>query len=204
MSETTAAMIDLAFALDGGVLPREHRCALAAAVEQVLPWLAGLPDAGVHPLNVSAGGGPDALLSGRTRLTLRVPRGRAAAAAALVGAELHLGGGCCVRVGAMQERELRPHGTLYAHLVAADEADEIAFLRSAKAELDTLGVPCRTICGRHQVTEGGALQGYSLMLDGLSAAAALRVLQAGLGRHRRLGCGVFVPHRSAAPVGAPP
>ena len=114
MSETTAAMIDLAFALDGGVLPREHRCALAAAVEQVLPWLAGLPDAGVHPLNVSAGGGPDALLSGRTRLTLRVPRGRAAAAAALVGAELHLGGGCCVRVGAMQERELRPHGTLYA------------------------------------------------------------------------------------------
>ena len=197
-------MIDLAFALDGGVLPREHRRALAAAVEQVLPWLAGLSGAAVHPLNVSAGGGPEAMLSGRTRLTLRVPRGRADAAAALVGAELDVGGRS-VRVGPMQARELLPHGTLYAHLVvAADDEDEVAFLRTTKAELDTLGVPCRAICGRHQITEGGALQGYSLMLDGLSAAAALRVLEAGLGRHRRLGCGVFVPHRSAAAVGVPP
>jgi hypothetical protein len=41
------------------------------------------------------------------------------------------------------------------------------------------------------------------MLDGLSRSAALRVLEAGLGRHRRLGCGLFVPHRSAAAVGTP-
>jgi hypothetical protein len=79
----------------------------------------------------------------------------------------------------------------------------MAFLRAARAELDALGVPCRAICGRHQVTEAQALQGYSLMLDGLSAAGALCVLQAGLGRHRRLGCGIFVPHKSAAAVGTP-
>jgi CRISPR-associated protein Cas6 len=123
--------------------------------------------------------------------------------ALLVGAELQVAGRR-LRVGAMQARELLPHGTLYAHLVAADDDDELVFLSAARAELDALGVPCRTICGRHQVTEGGALHGYSLMLDGLSAAAALRVLEAGLGRHRRLGCGVFVPHRSAAAVGTPP
>jgi len=87
--------------------------------------------------------------------------------------------------------------------VAADVDDELAFVRAAQAELEALGVACRVICGRHQRTEGGALQGWSLMLDGLSVTAALRVLDSGLGRHRRLGCGLFVPHRSAAAVGAP-
>jgi hypothetical protein len=50
--------------------------------------------------------------------------------------------------------------------------------------------------------DGAPVTGYSLMLDGLSPAASLRVLESGLGRHRRLGCGVFVPHKSSAAVGA--
>jgi hypothetical protein len=45
--------------------------------------------------------------------------------------------------------------------------------------------------------------GFSLMLDALSPDHSLRMLEAGLGRHRRLGCGLFVPHRSAAAVGTP-
>ena len=68
-------------------------------------------------------------------------------------------------------------------------------------ELSALGVSGRPICGRLQVVEAGELQGYGLMLDGLSPAAALRVLEAGVGRHRRWGCGIFVPHKSAVAVG---
>ena len=105
-------------------------------------------------------------------------------------------------MGAPQARELHPYGTLYAHLVAADAAEELAFLDAVAAELSALGVSCRSICGRRQVVEAGTLQGYSLMLDGLNAEGALRVLEAGIGRHRRWGCGVFVPHKSAVAVGA--
>ena len=204
MAEAPGAALDLAFALGGRTLPREHRQGLAAAVERVLPWLADCPGAGLHRLNVAAGAGPLALLSRHTRLTLRLPRECVADAAALAGAELDIGGHRLV-VGAPQRRELRAHGTLYAHLVAAADAgdDELGFVQSAQAELAALGVPCRPICGRHQVTEAGTLRGYSLMLDGLSAAGAMAVLENGLGRHRRLGCGLFVPHRSAAAVGAP-
>jgi CRISPR-associated protein Cas6 len=202
VSEAVATMIDIAFALEGDVLPRDHRRALADAIERVLPWLAGLPGAGIHRLNLSAGAGPLALLSRRTKLTLRVPRERAAAAAALVGIELQIDD-YRLRVGALHQRELLPHGTLYAHLVAAEDADEAVFVDAVDAELAALGVPCRAICGRQQVIESGALQGFSLMLDGLTAASSLRVLEAGLGAHRRLGCGVFVPHKSAAAVGTP-
>jgi CRISPR-associated protein Cas6 len=100
-------------------------------------------------------------------------------------------------------RELLPWSTLYAHVVASDDDDEAAFLRWVETELAALGVAGRAICGRAQMLEDGALRGFSLMLDGLAASAAARLLDHGVGRHRRLGCGLFVPHRSAAAVGTP-
>lgn len=199
--EPVASMIDMSFAVEGGALPRDHRGALADALAQALPCLAGMPNVAVHRLNVSAGCGPRALLSRHTRLTLRVPRARASDVESLSGRDLSVGGDT-LRVGIPHARELLPHGTLYAHLVAAADDDEAAFLRAVAAELSALDVPCRSICGRRQVVESGTLQGFSLMLDGLSPAGSLRVLEAGLGRHHRLGCGVFVPHKSTAAVGA--
>ena len=41
------------------------------------------------------------------------------------------------------------------------------------------------------------------MLDHLDRGDARRILDTGLGPHRLWGCGVFVPHKSAAAVGAP-
>jgi CRISPR-associated protein Cas6 len=192
-------MDDLGFALGGGTLPRTHRSELADAIGQALPWFATSAGVGMHRLNVSSEG-DQVLLARRTPLRLRVPRELAGAAAALQGRDLAVGADR-LRLGAVQVRELLPHGTLYAHLVATDDADEAAFLRSMQAELAAQGVVCRPICGRRQVVEGGALQGFSLMLDGLSHEGALRILERGLGPHRRLGCGLFVAHRSAAAVG---
>lgn len=202
MSDRTASMVDVGFALDGGTLPRDYRCALADAIERSLPWLAGLPGAGMHRLNFSAGDGPDLLLSRRTLLRLRVPRERAGDAAALAGSDL-LVGSRRLHVDSPRERELLPHGTLYAHIVAAEDSDEGAFLNAMQAELALLDVACRPICGRRQIWEGGLVQGFSLMLDGLTIEDSLRVLESGLGAQRRLGCGMFVAHRSAAAVGAP-
>jgi CRISPR-associated protein Cas6 len=195
-------MVDLAFALRGTVLPRDYRRPLAAALEHALPWLAQAPGAGVHRLNLTPGAGGQALLAQRTRLLLRVPRERADAAALLAGRTLDLAGHA-LHVGPPQTRELLPWGTLYAHLVASAADDEAAFMAEVDAALQALQVPCRPICGRHQSLEQHSLQGYSLMLDGLSAADSLQLLQCGIGHHRRLGCGLFVPHRSAAAVGTP-
>jgi CRISPR-associated protein Cas6 len=204
MDGLDAALVDLAFPLEGRALPRDHRARLAAALAERLPWLGVAPGSGMHRLNVVAGGGAQALLAGRTRLILRVPRERAAeAAAVLAGADLMLAGEP-LRLGSPVQRELLPHRTLYAHFVAAPVDDELAFLAMVDAELQALGVGCRPICGRRQElqAEAGPLPGFSLMLDGLTPADALRVLQAGLGAHRGLGCGLFVPHKSAAAVGA--
>jgi CRISPR-associated protein Cas6 len=203
-----ATMVDAVFPLAGRSLPRDHRLALADALEAAAPWLRDLPAAGPHPVNLVPGTGDPALLSHRARLVLRIPRTHVAALHELAGRELDVAGHR-VALGEPHLRELLPHNTLYAHFVAAGSADndgddEAAFLDAVGAELDALGAACRRICGRRQRIRGGerALVGFSLMLHGLAAADALRVLEAGVGGHRRLGAGVFVPHRSAAAVGA--
>lgn len=197
-----ADLIDLAFAVQGDALEPEHRFALAAALERALPWLVEDPRAGVHGLKLVREGAGGALVSRRTRLVLRVPRERMQAGAALAGRPLRVGAHTLVPAQP-RPRELLPYGTLYAQLVAADTADEAAFLARTRAELDAMGLPAQAVCGRWQSTEGGRLVGCSLMLAGLDRAQSLRLLQRGLGAHRRLGCGLFVAHKSAAAVGAP-
>lgn len=202
MNTAAAARVDVAFPLQGHALPRDHRLALAQAVSAVLPWLADDPQAAVHPVKLVHGSGEPALLSARSRLVLRVARERAAGLQALSGRTLQVAGHE-LTLGEPQLRELLPHTTLYAHFVDAGVADEAAFLAAVGAELQRLDVSCHRVCGREQEWQGPqqALHGFSLMLHGLRAAAALRVLEQGLGAHRLMGCGVFVPHKSAAAVG---
>lgn len=197
-----AAMLDLVFPLHGHALPRDHRWALAQALVEALPPLAEDPLAAVHPVRLVPGTGEPALLSARARLVLRVTRGAAGAAQALAGRRLDVGG-CDIHLGTPQPRELLPHTTLYAHFVDAGAADEAGFLATMGEELARLEVRCQRVCGRAQRLRGPEqpLLGYSLMLHGLREAGSLRVLEHGLGAHRLMGCGVFVPHKSAAAVG---
>lgn len=194
-----AKLVDLVFAVQGRTLPRSHRVPLAQALLQALPWLADEPLAGVHRLNLSAGA--ETLLSNRSRLVLRLPRERVGDALALADTELQLEGHRLRVLGPGQVRELLPYGTLYAHVVAAPRSDELAFLDDVDSELEQLGITGRRLCGRQQAL-ADSLVGYSLMLDGLSPAHSQHLMERGLGPHRLWGCGLFIPHKSAAAVGS--
>jgi CRISPR-associated protein Cas6 len=201
-----ARMVDVFFPVDGRTLARDHRAELAAALEQAWPALRDCPGLGLITVNLVHGAGDPALLSRRARLGLRLPIAHADGARALAGHVLQVGAHR-ITLGEPQARELLPHTTLNAHFVDAGGHDELHFLAQVDAELDALGVDCRSVCGRHLTVQAGPgapgarLGGFSLLLHGLRPAASLKVLEAGLGPHRRLGCGVFVPHKSAAAVG---
>lgn len=202
MDAPGGARMDMVFPLHGSALPRDHRLLLGRALAQALPALADDPQAAVHPVRLVPGSGERALLSARARLVLRVARDRVETVGALAGRALQIEGEE-LRLGPPQLRELLPHTTLYAHFVDAGDADEAAFLERIGEELTRLGVRGQRVCGRAQQVQGPdrALHGFSLMLHGLRPQASLRVLEQGLGPHRWMGCGVFVPHRSAAAVG---
>lgn len=197
-----ADVVDLVFPLIGHSLPRDPAQALLVALQQIVPWLGQEPQAGIHPLKLVDGTEAQALLSQRTRLLLRLPRERAAALSELAGRSLQLGEQT-VTLGPPQLRELLPHATLYAYAVAAEDDDEIAFLQAVNDELKVLQVRSHVVCGKRQsrAWQGRSLNTFSLMLHGLSRADSLRLQELGIGRHRLLGCGIFVPHKSAAAVG---
>jgi CRISPR-associated protein Cas6 len=196
-----APVVDVAFAVVAGRLSGEYRRALADAVEAALPWLATAPLVGLHPVKAARDGGAELLLSQRTRLVLRVPRDRAVDAEALAGRELRIGDDW-LRLGAAQRRELLAWGTLFSHCVAARADDELAFLGAVQAELDALGVVGRPICGLPRRGAAGELRGYGLMVDRLTPQDSLLLQAHGIGAGRRFGYGLFVPHKSAAAVGA--
>ena len=208
-STAAASVVDMVFPLRGTALPRDHRWALVGALSAVLPWMKDEPGVCVHDVNLVQGSGgtgsgrtDSALLSARSRLVVRAPRERQPDLARLAGCSLQVDE-FPVQLGQAWARELLPHATLYAHFVASTQVDEAGFIEAVRDELAAMDARCHVVCGKAQRvrTTAGEIHGYSLMLHGLSRSTSLRVLQRGLGPHRLMGCGVFVPHKSAAAVG---
>ena len=194
--------VDVAFSLRGGSIPADHGWRLFRLLAERLDWLAAEPNAGVHPIRGSRAVAGRIYLGVRARLMLRLPRERAEQSFALAGARFDLGDG--VEVGSARLRQLFAHGTLYSQFVTTGTPDEAAFHRDVSAKLRGAGIECKVICGRERraQTQGAEIVGYSLMLHELSPEQSLRMQAAGLGGQRKLGCGIFVPHKSAAAVGA--
>jgi CRISPR-associated protein Cas6 len=201
--EASAVMVDVVFSLEEGTLGDDHAAALSLAVRRVLPWFDEEAEAGILPLSGLAKGNGVRFVGRRSRLALRLPIHRVASAAFLVGARLDLDG-TALMVGTRSVRPLFPaRGVVYSHFVSVEADDEIEFLERCKSLLAARGLKPQLITGkaRELRTAEGVVRGFSLMLHGLGAADSLAVQEAGLGAHRALGCGLFVPHKSVVAVG---
>ena len=203
-------IVDAVFAVSCRSLPVDHAYALSQAIQAAIPWFALEPAAGLHTIHGAGSGagwmrpeGPDALvqLSRRAKLALRLPRHRVDDAAALVGRTLQVAG-WPLRVESLALRPLSRITTLFSRCVVLRETDdEAAFMAAAAHELGVHGVGAkRMLCGRVTpiTTPTCTYEARSLMLAGLTQEQSLRLQQQGLGAERRLGCGVFIPHKDIA------
>jgi CRISPR-associated protein Cas6 len=193
----------MAFLIEGRDVPRDHAAALWRALARALPWLDEDESVAIFPLRAGSVSGGRLAVNRRSRLMLRLPATRVRDALALCGATLEIED-AALAVGRAMTRALIPHGTLYAYRVAAVVDDEIAFVHAAASALERLGVRSDFICGKRSSvrSDAGEVAGFSLMLTGLRPAESVRVQTTGLGPHRKLGFGIFVPHRSTAAVGS--
>ncbi|MDX1374484.1 MAG: type I-MYXAN CRISPR-associated protein Cas6/Cmx6 [Burkholderiales bacterium] len=200
-------VVDAVFAIECRSLPVDHAYALSAAIQAALPWFAAEPQAGLHTVHGAASGagwqrpeGEDARLQlpRRTKLVLRLPGHRMADAAALSGRTLDVAGSP-MRVGRLSARPLLRIASLFARSVLFESAaDEAAFVAAANEALRALGVEASTLlCGRDVTlaTPQGSYRTRSLMLTVGTPAQSLLLQREGLGEARKLGCGVFIPHK---------
>ena len=206
MQDAPADIVDAVFAIACRSLPVDHAYALQQAIEDALPWFAQEPRAGLHTVHGAASGsgwmrpeGADALLqlSHRAKLALRLPAHRAEEAAKLVGRTLQVAG-WPLHVEKMALRPLSRITTLFSRCVVLAAGEEAAFVIAATAELGALGIkPATMVCGRVTpiATPSETFQSRSLMLAGLTREQSLLLQQSGLGAGRKLGCGLFIPHK---------
>lgn len=207
---TPGTVVDLAFAIQCKTLPVDHAWALYRAIAPLLPWLEDEPLAGIHPLHVaeSAHGWqrpeePDALLhlSRRTRLVLRLPDERIEEARGLEGERISVDGHE-MHIGEATLHTLSRSTSLFARRVVMRKAEsEDDFLRRQLDEMAALCVrPKKLLPGLSHLlrTGGGALRTCLLSVEGLSLEEAFVLQMRGVGSHRHLGCGIFVPHKPLA------
>lgn len=200
-------IVDAVFAITCRCLPVDHAYALSRAVQAALPWFAEEAGAGLHTIHGAASASgwmrpeqPDELLqlSHRAKLALRLPRERLQDAAALTGSTLDIAG-WPLDVGALSARPLSRITTLFARTVTFAEAEtEPDFVAAAKRELGALGIEAKTmLCGRVTAlaTPDRTYRARSLMLAELTIAQSLALQHRGLGEARKLGCGLFLPHK---------
>jgi CRISPR-associated protein Cas6 len=200
-------VVDAAFAIECRSLPVDHAFALSQAIQAALPWFAKEPQAGLHTVHGAASGagwqrpeGGDALLqlSHRTRLVLRIPESRLRDAAALSGQTLDVAG-FPMRVGRLQPRPLVRIASLFSRGVIFEGLlEEADFLAAAAGALRAFGIESPTLlCGRATAlaTPQETLTTRSLMLTVATPAQSLALQRHGLGEARKLGCGLFIPHK---------
>lgn len=196
-------MSDIQFELKGDALPLDHAWALYQGLLSIAPWLADEETLGIHPIQGADTGSGELILNRRAKLVVRSPAARLIDLAKLTGTSFAVGGHT-LTLGASKVKPLTQHTPLYAHTVCTGSEDEQIFTRDILRELDAMNITTRFICGRPQKFFDGEkiATGYSLMLHGLPIEHAIRVQQQGLGLHRKLGCGIFIPHKSITAVGA--
>ncbi len=209
-------VVDLVYHIGCKCLPLDHAQAFSEAVREVLPWIDEEPMAGIHLIHGAESGNgwmrPEdtnnelLYLSKRSRMTLRIPGNRVEDAGELTGAVLDIDGHR-LEVGKMKTRLFSVLPTQFARYVVVpdgiDHEDEEAFMRYAAEQLQALEVPVRKLlCGMAHVirhTEGD-LYTRSLMLADLEPEQAVRLQQSGIGSHRKMGCGLFLPHKGIRAV----
>ena len=202
--EYTPHMIDLQFDLAGTTIPADNAQLMSEALLRLLPWLGEDGGTGIQHLKGAETNSGDATLNinRRTKMLMRVPKTRVDEIQGLVGQTLdpavHR-----LQIGNVKAREFSAFANIYAHFVDTGRASEEQFVQDVMRELDGhFQLRCGFICGKQQTlqTASGPIYGYSLMLHDVPPHKSLQLQDEGMGRNRLLGCGIFIPHKSIAPV----
>lgn len=208
-------MADLSFKIGCKQIALDHAHALSQALQQALPWLADEERAGVHMIHgASSGngwqrpdeeGGEDFIyLSNRSRMMLRLPKDRFEDVNALVGQTLDVGGNS-VTVGNYQVKPFTSMGTLFSrYILLEDNETEDQLVARLSRDMEAMGIVLRkALCGiDHQfhLPQGG-VRTMSVMVADLAPDEAVILQTHGIGRGRKMGFGLFIPHKGIKPVG---
>lgn len=205
-------IVDVNFKIKCTHLPLDHAHDLSTAIITQLPWVAEDSQVGIHLIHGAESGngwirptGPDELIypSRRTLFSIRTPKDRRQDVELLAGKTIMIGD-IPVELSKPTIRGLSKMTTIFArYMLAAQIDDEAEFLQEMATLLAQKQItPAKMMSGRATVMRfpNGDRSARSLMIDGLDVTESVRLQQEGLGTGRKIGCGIFLPHKGIDPV----
>ena len=210
-AEADDDVVDIIYRLNCTTLPIDHAQALSDALHDALPWIADEDRVAIHTIHIAESGNGwyrdehNGLLqlSRRTRFSLRVPANRVEDASRLEGTTLDIAGHP-MTIGPGNIKKLSKLTTIFSRYMASDNVDdENQYLEQVYKLLMAKDIkPKKMMAGRKHViqTTQGPLASRMLMLAELDQDASLRLQKEGLGPGRKLGCGIFIPHKGIEAV----
>ncbi|RUM84065.1 MAG: type I-MYXAN CRISPR-associated protein Cas6/Cmx6 [Candidatus Thioglobus sp.] len=203
---------DAVFNIHSKVLPIDHAYLLSQALLSELPWLSEV-NAGIHDISVADGNGWEQdhesgfyYPSKRSKLSIRIPKDKLDDIQSLEGKTLDLGEYQVKIVKALEPKLMSDMQIVFAKYVACDsQLDENEFLKVSFDQLKALGIhPKKMMAGleRKITTPDGIIHTRSLMVADLRKAESFKLQEQGIGNHRLLGCGLFVPQKGIDSVDA--
>jgi CRISPR-associated protein Cas6 len=207
-------IVDLIYVIRCKMLPLDHAYAFSQALHQALPWLEEEETAGIHLIHGAESGngwyrpesgeGQLLHLSRRARMSIRVPKERVEDARALEGQTLDIEG-YPLEVGEASIKKLSSMATQFSRYVMGVEGQsEEEFLEHVVQEMRKLGIPVRKVlCGRSHLirTPEENIHTRAVMAADLDPAHAILLQEHGIGPGRKLGCGLFIPHKGISSIG---
>jgi CRISPR-associated protein Cas6 len=189
--------VEMRFQVQGDRLPVDHGYGLYGAISRILPWVHDSDAVAIAPIRGRFVGGGELLLVPSSRITIRTPVELLPKLLALAGKSIEVDG-ARLRVGVPTTHALIPASVLYAHFVTTKNgSDESRFDAEIRRQLDALEIGGKIERGPRKTVgiHGKQVVGYTVLLSELTAEESIRVQEVGLGGRRKMGCGVFSPHR---------
>ena len=196
---------EVSFKIQSKILPMDHGFLLAQALIKQLPWLKD-SNAGIHNISVADGNGWMQKKDGgfyypskRSKLTLRIAHEHLEDVKNLAGETLDLGDYQIKVIKFIGEKPLSDMPVLFAKQVACESgASEEDFLQLCFNQLSDLGIEVKKMMAGLESniqTDVSTVHTRSLMVADLKKNESILLQEKGLGDHRLLGCGLFIPQK---------
>lgn len=203
---------DAVFNIRAKILPIDHAYLLSCALLKHLPWLQEV-NAGIHDISVADGNGWEQdhksgfyYPSKRSKLSIRIPKEKLGDIQSLAGKTLDLGEYKINITKALKPKLMSDMKIVFAKYVACDARfNENEFLEKSYNQLQTLGItPKKMMAGLKNTikTPENTIHTRSLMVADLRKSESVKLQEQGIGEHRLLGCGLFVPQKDIDSVDA--